>query len=952
MNNSPMPGATYRLQFNRRFTFRDALDLAGYLDELGVTHVYSSPLLQSRRGSQHGYDVTDPSRLSRELGTENDFEALSAELEQRGMGLILDIVPNHMAADIENPWWTDVLENGPGSAYASYFDIDWHPPHSTLENKVLLPVLGEPYGRALEMRKLRLVFDEGRFFIRYGETMLPVAPKSYPRILEYRLGDLERALGSKSAAFREFSGILAALAALPERVALRSEAMGERRLGMEEIKKRLARLYGENERVRIFLDENVRRFNGEKGKVESFLRLDHLLREQAYVLAFWRNANEAINYRRFFAVSELVGLRVEDPLVFNRTHSTVLRLVEKGEVEGLRIDHVDGLWDPLAYLRRLRESLEALSAQAEHKNFYVIVEKILSDGEALPDGWPVNGTTGYDFLNFVNRLFVDERGARGLETVYRRFLGEDPVYQDIVYEKKKQVMETLLAVEARALGRQLAIVAEQDRYARELPQEEIVTALIEITACLPVYRTYARTFDLAANERRLIHQALRTARRRNPALNPACFDFVSDVLLLREGKHLDAAQREARLALVMRWQQFTGPVTAKAVEDSAFYVYNRTVSLNEVGGYPRAAGLATEDFHQFIQGRRRCWPHSLNSTTTHDTKRAEDVRARINVLSEIPEDWGKHLARWKCWNEPQKNRVNGELVPCPNEEIFLYQTLVGAWPLSESEVPRFKNRLRKYVIKATREANVHTRWSIPNLQHERALIRFVETLLEPVQHNRFLQDFLPFQEIVAYYGMLNGLSQVLLKMTCPGVPDFYQGSELWDLRLVDPDNRGPVDFRIRLKLLEGLKRTQRQGSLHLVRDMVEHWKDGRIKLYLIARTLSLRKAHQHLFREGDYVPVETSGGRERHVCAFARCFRGTWVLAAVPKFLAGSSKSSRFWQSARLTLPSKAPQHWINVLTDEEIEAAAEARKSVLSLSSLFANFPVALLMGADRSRP
>lgn len=951
MDNSPIPGATYRLQFNSHFTFRDARHLAGYLDDLGITHIYASPLLQSRRGSEHGYDVTDPAHLDSELGSEDDFEALSAELRRRKMGLLLDIVPNHMAADIENPWWADVLENGPGSAYASHFDIDWHPPLGDLENKVLLPILGDSYGRTLERRALRLILNEGRFFIRYRGTLLPVAPKSYRCILEYRLGDLERALGSEAADFREFNGILAVLAALSERVALRSEAMGGRRLRMEEVKERLSRLYNGNVEVRNFLDENVRLFNGERGKPQSFLPLDHLLREQAYMLVFWRNANEEINYRRFFAVSELVGVRVEDPLVFDATHAAILRLIEKGKVEGLRVDHIDGLWDPLGYLRRLRESLHSLKSRAESKDFYIVVEKILSGDEVLPDDWPVNGTTGYDLLNVVNRLFVDEGGMKRIDHAYRKFLGASPAYEDIVYEKKKQVMETLLAVEARALGHQLAMIAEQDRYARDLPQDEIVKALIETTACLSVYRTAMRNFNVTPRERRALRQALAIARRRNPHLDPACFDFLGDVLLLRDGKYLYPEQREARLAFVMRWQQFTGPVTAKGIEDSALYVYNRLISLNEVGGDPRYTAIAVTAFHRFIQRRRRQWPFSMNATTTHDTKRAEDVRARINVLSEIPEEWGKRLIQWRRWNEPHKSRVRGQLVPYPNEEVFLYQTLVGAWPLGENEIPSFTKRLKKYVIKATREANVHTRWTIPNVQHERALIRFAEAILKPDGRNPFLKDFLPFQERVAYGGMLNGLSQVLLKMTCPGVPDFYQGSELWDLRLVDPDNRRPVDFKIRLRLLEKIKERRQQGSLNLARDLTEHWKDGRIKLYLIARTLSFRKTHQDVFRDGDDISLKALGKRERNVCAFARRSNKMWVLAVVPRFMASSRTTSEFWQSTRLILPGKAPQHWVNILTEESVSAAQVGRKPVLFLRGLFENFPVALLTGGRDHR-
>lgn len=949
MNESWVPSATYRLQFNRDFTFRDARELTEYLEALGITHLYASPILQSRRGSMHGYDVTDPARLNSELGSGEDFEALSNELRERGMGLLLDIVPNHMAADIENPWWADVLENGPGSGYASHFDINWHPPSRSLENKVLLPILGEPYGRVLESQQLMLLFDNGAFFICYGETRLPVAPKSYRQILEHRLGTLEQELGPDSAEFRDFSGILAAVSGLPERTALASEAIGRRRLQVEEIKQKLTQLYHDAPQVKEFLDENVRQFNGKRGRPQTFLLLDRLLSDQAYVVTFWRNANDEINYRRFFAVSELVGVRIEDPLVFDAMHALIFRLIANGQAQGLRIDHIDGLHDPLSYLRRVREKLQQANGTAP-LDFYIVVEKILEEGESLPGDWPVCGTTGYNFLNAANGLFVYPAGAKALDRAYSRFLGERLVYCDIVYEKKKQVMNALLAVEVRALGHQLATVAHQDRYARELPRGELAQALIETTACMPVYRTYVRGYEMAPGERRYIEQALAQARRRNPRIDSACFDFVADVLLLRGHSNLFPEQRQARLDFVVRWQQFTGPVMAKGFEDTVLYVYNRLVSLDEVGGDPHSGGISAESLHEFIQGRARRWSYSMNASTTHDTKRAEDVRARVNVLSEIPEPWERKLRQWARWNRPRKSLVNGQLVPYPNEEFFLYETLIGAWPLDPADVPEFRKRLKDYAIKATREAMVHTRWTVPNVRHERALLRFLDAITKPGRGNQFLGDFLRFHERVAHYGFINSLAQLLVKIAAPGVPDFYQGSELWDFRLVDPDNRRPVDFNRRRQLLAELRGAEARGARSLAREFTATWKDGRIKMYVIAKALAVRKRLRDVFRDGAYTPLEISGLRTGNVFAFARVRRNRWIVAAVPRFMASSraSDSPGFWDSSRLVLPAKAPARWTHAFTGETLCAAKARGGAALPVRELFADFPIALLEGSS----
>jgi (1->4)-alpha-D-glucan 1-alpha-D-glucosylmutase len=947
-----IPVATYRLQFNGQFRFEHARTVAGYLHRLGVTDMYASPLLQARRGSSHGYDVTDPSRLNSEIGTEQELEALTAELRGHGMGLLLDVVPNHMAASSENPWWMDVLEDGPGSAYASFFDIDWHPPRTSLAKKVLLPILGRTYAQALESKELRLIFEGGGFFIQYYEAKLPVAPKACLPVLRHRLDELEHKLGEDDPAIRELQGILSAVAALPERVGLSTEMAGERRLQREAVKERLWNLYQSAPEIREFLCENVRIFNGRKRKRGSFLFLDRLLADQSYVLSYWLSANAEINYRRFFTISDLVGVRVEDPLVFEARHSVVLRLIEKGLVTGLRVDHIDGLRDPLGYLRRLQERVSPNETPGGHPRFYVIVEKVFSNGEKLPDEWPVCGTTGYDFLNQVNGIFLDPGGSKELNHIYESFVGSKSRYEDLIYEKKKEVMETLLAVEMRSLGHHLGLLAEQDRYARELPQADVARALVETTACLPVYRTYVRSFGASFSGRQYIEPALQSARRLNPGLDPQCFDFLGDVLLLRERVHLSAEHREARLSFVTRWQQFTGPIMAKAVEDSALYLYNRLVSLNEVGGAPTSNGVPLPAFHDFCRYRQEHCRHTLNATSTHDTKRAEDVRARINVLSEIPIKWEGALSRWARWNRTRKRMVDGRLVPDPNEEILLYQTMLGAWPLEREEIPAFRQRLRDYMVKATREAMVHTKWTRPSIRHERALNHFIRAITQPAESNTFLNDFVRLCQEVSYYGALNALAQLLIKITAPGVPDFYQGSELWDFRLVDPDNRGPVDFEKRAQLLADFEQPEADNHQNLIQNLLDRWQDGRIKLYVTSKALSFRRTHPDLFLEGTYEPLRVAGTRQEKVCAFMRRTKHEWAVVAVPRLTtklvpAGQMPTGEsLWRSNLLLLPGNVPEAWTNVLTGETIRSRRGKQKRVLSLGDVFSRFPVALLAG------
>jgi (1->4)-alpha-D-glucan 1-alpha-D-glucosylmutase len=951
MSGSAPISATYRLQFDKGFTFREAAKLLDYLEELGVTHLYASPILRAKRDSTHGYDVIDPTRLNPELGTEADFYALKEELQKRGMGLILDMVPNHMSASSENAWWMDVLENGPESAYASYFDINWHPPSRSLERKILLPVLGRPFGEALESQELKPVFFDGRLFFQYFDSLFPFAPKTYRRVLARNIAKLKETMREDSPAYQEFSGIVAALANLSEPEATKLGTTGDKRLQFEAIRERLRTLVSGNAEVLEFLNENLKELEGLRGDPASFAPLERLLREQFYILSYWQNVNEEINYRRFFTITDLVGMRVEDPLVFEATHALVKRMLEQQSLAGLRIDHVDGLRDPLGYLNRVSEQLGG-AADLESPPPPLYVEKILGRDERLPQEWPVTGTTGYDFLNALNYFFVDPNGTKRVEEIYFKFLGKDLPYGDVLYQKKKLVMATLLGVEMRSLSHQLEMLAEDDRYARDLSKNDLAQALIETTAHLPVYRTYIRNLEVGTEDRKVIEQALLDAQDRKFYLKPPTFSFVRDVLLLQNRPHLLPDQREARLNFIMRWQQFTGPIMAKAFEDTFLHVYNPLISLNEVGGDPRPSAASSSDFFKFVKERSKRWPLSLNATTTHDTKRSEDVRARINILSELPEEWHEHLERWSKLNAGHKRLVDGQPVPDRNEEIFLYQTLLGAWPGDTEDLGSFVERIQAYAIKATREAMVHTRWTVPNVAHENALQGFVASILKPARENAFHSDFKAFQERIAYQGTMNGLSQALLKIISPGVPDFYQGSELWDFRLVDPDNRRPVDFTTRNTLLSEIRERADREPLPFVENLTKNWGDGRIKLYLIWKALNLRREHTDLFSKGDFLQVPAECSRRENVAAFLRRHRGEWVLAVVPRWLARNQGSTRsdwpeqLWEDTNISLPASAPNSWLNVFTGEQVSALDAKKRRTIGVNQLLRRFPVALLIG------
>lgn len=948
MSDFRVPTATYRIQFSRNFTFEACRDLVAYLYDLGISDLYASPLFQARRGSFHGYSVTNPMEINPEIGSRSSFDSLVRRLKAREMGLLFDIVPNHMALSHENPWWMDVLENGQSSPYSVFFDIDWHPPARVLEGKVLLPILGKSYNQALEAGQLKLVIEEGGFFINYYDHKFSLDPKTYIEILSHGLDALQKKLGEAHSAVIGLKGLIILIEHLPGRRLISRSKARERQRDKEIIKKSLWLLYKGTHEVRNFLDENLKIFNGEGDDPSRFDLLDGLLVKQCYRLAFWQVALETINYRRFFSINDLIGIRIEDPHVFETLkHGLLFDLIGERKVSGIRIDHIDGLYDPLEYLTRLQEGLIGEEAKPERDDrYYIVVEKILGEGERLPSEWPISGSTGYDYLNVLNGLFIDERGFKKLQRFFASFTSLDIPPADIVHGKKKLIMETLFGGEIENLGFYLSLLAAGDRQARDISRRDLVKVLMEVTACLPVYRTYIRSFTVSEQDRDTIERTIEEARRRNPDLNPLALDFMKRLLLLDFQSYLTEEQKEEQLRFVMRWQQFTGPIMAKGLEDTSLYVYNPLISINEVGTSFRPTSV--EAFHRFNQERRKSSPFTMNATSTHDTKRSEDVRARINVLSEIVEEWEDLLQRWRDMNRAKKITAGGMQVPDPNEEIYLYQTLIGAWPLSPEEIPAFKERLRDHIIKAAREAMIHTRWITPDPAYENALTAFSASILEESEENEFLEYFQRTQSRLAYIGALNSLSQVVLKIASPGVPDFYQGMELWDFSLVDPDNRRPVDFKKRVQLLKELKRRESKNPETLLIELLVNWEDGRIKLFTTHKALNFRRDHDDLFMEGEYLPLTASGARRNNVVAFSRNKGGRWAVAAVPRLAAKISApgplGKRTWGDSLLNFPPESPRAWTNIFTGETLELSGTSGQRNLPLHKVFSRFPVALL--------
>ena len=972
-----VPLCTYRLQFNNRFRFADARRLVSYLWQLGITHCYSSPILKARSGSSHGYDISDHNQLNPEIGTEDEFRQLAAELKAHGMGLVLDIVPNHMGVGSgDNPWWQDVLQNGRASAYADFFDIDWEPLKPELRNKVLIPILGRPYGEDLEAGNIKVVLEDGRFIVRYFDKVLPLDPQTIPTIFAPAIKAWRRGMKDK-AANEELDALLTVLGRLPANWVTAPDEVQRRQNEMPALLEQLRRLIAGSQQTRLRIDNALRKLNGNPGDSRSFDALHELLEKQAYRLAFWRVSGEEINYRRFFDINDLVGLRMENPRVFAATHKLIRRLLAEGLVSGLRIDHPDGLLEPLQYFRRLQRLYAASQcfggepalpqatdgieleihgafgsrgSSAPEAPLYLLAEKIF-----LPDDWPVDGTVGYDFAHLVNGLFIEKRNERLFTQLYRRIIDENLRPDRVILESKKLVMRRALASEVNVLAHRLNEISNQDRRARDFTWNVLREAIRETIACFPVYRTYIdERGQVSETDRAYIEQAIDCAKRQNGTQAAAGFDFLRSVLLDGNNGGATLYGYRRQLYFTLKFQQLTGPVMAKGLEDTACYVYNRFISVNDVGGTPAAFGTSPAEFHRATQERAQHRPNSMLSTSTHDSKRSEDVRARLNVLSEMPRTWAAVVMKWRRVNRKHKARLaDGRAVPDNNEEYLLYQTLVGAWPLQmegADERIAFLRRIQQYMEKAVHEAKVNLSWLNTNPDYIAGLNSFLEKILSP-RHggktNLFWNSLQRFLPPVMYFGCINSLSQLLLKLTCPGVPDIYQGQEMWDFSLVDPDNRRPVDFERRTGAAEELRtRAAIEDLPEICQELLANYRDGRIKLWVTMHALNFRRGHKDLFQLGRYVPLQAARGREEHVVAFARSHAGELAITAAPRLSYTLMKGREqppigaVWGESELLLPPEAAgRRWRNIFTGEVFAAGV-----TLLCREAFACFPVALL--------
>ena len=873
-----IPLATYRLQLTADFDFDKAAAVVPYLKALGITHLYASPVMKARKGSTHGYDTVDHGQFNPELGGEAGFARLSDALRQHDLGLIVDFVPNHVGVHFaDNPWWLDVLEWGQASPHAVSFDIDWDQLAFRARGGVLLPILGASYGEALERGDIELRYDpdEGSFSAWYFEHRLPIAPERYGEVLRMIVKEAD-------AAETEPGKHLLALA---------SRYTGLRRPNRKEapaFKSELKEITGAAD----LIARGLAAYRAAKDRPAQTLAMHHLLERQHYKLGHWRLASSDINYRRFFDVNGLAGLRVEDASTFAATHRLVKQLVAEGKLQGIRLDHIDGLRDPAQYcqrLRRLVRDAQSNTAQGNTKPFYTVIEKILCEHERLTHFAGVQGTTGYEWMNVITHVLIDPRGLDALDETWRQISNRPPRLAPYVKDAKRRVLETLLTSEFTVLTRLLARIANGHYSTRDFSADSLRQALELYVLHFPVYRTYLTHSGPTAPDRKLIDDTIARARREWFAADEGIFDFLRDALtmdLLKPGRPPHSAPRVRRFALKV--QQFTGPMMAKSLEDTAFYQFHRLLALNEVGGDPASTGLTIPAFHQAMQARAREWPHGMTATATHDTKRGEDARMRIAALSEIPGEWTSAVARWKVLNAPQLTLDGNFRAPSATFEYMLYQTLLGVWPLQEPADAGFVERIQAYALKAAREGKEETSWLNPHEAYENGIRDFIAKILDPARSAEFLEALQTLARRVALLGTLNSLSQLTLKATLPGVPDFYQGTEFWDLSLVDPDNRRPVDFVARHAALAALEAPDWSG-------LTKAWPDGRLKLAWTRHLLELRNRLPDIFVRGGYQPLEVRGAHADHVIAFARTHGRTAAIVVVGRHFAPFTQGGRDW---------------------------------------------------------
>lgn len=943
-----VPVASYRIQFSPSFTFQQAQEIVPYLTELGISDLYASPIFQARPGSGHGYDVVDPGQINQELGGREGFEALEQQLQEVGIGWIQDIVPNHMAYDWHNLFLRDVLESGAESDYYDFFDVNWKHSYMNIQDRLLAPFLGRFYNECLEAGEIQLHYDQDGFTINYYQHRYPLRIDSYVTVFTHYLRRLRNKLKKKDPHYVRLLAVLYSLKSIPSK-----EDLLERKDQLDFVKDTLWELYNTSPDIKQFIDDTVDTFNGKtKSGDPNYDLLDNLISEQFFNLSFWKVGADEINYRRFFTVNDLISLRIQDERVFQKTHSLILDLVEQEKFTGLRVDHIDGLHNPTEYLERLRHKSDQV---------YIVAEKILESEETLPTSWPIQGTTGYDFLIKTNSLFCQTSNEATFTQIYGDFTGLRYSFTEIGHDKKRLIINRTLTGDVDNLAYLLKQIGSRHRYANDFTLYSLRRAIIEVLVFFPVYRVYVQpdgSLDEVCGKHVL--EAIRRARAnqknllRELTLIENELTFIERLLLLEYEGSLTSEEKAQWVDFVRRTQQLTGPLMAKGIEDTAFYVYNRLISLNEVGGDPGRFGIEIEEFHQFNQARAQQWPHAMNTLATHDTKRGEDVRARINVLSEIPEEWQAQLQRWNQANLKHKQIGSLASVKAPdvNDEYFLYQTLIGSFPFFSGNHPEyhqryyidFIDRVKAYINKAVREAKVHTDWLNNDTVYEEAATHFAEQLLTPSEDNTFLSDFLEFQKKIQHYGIFNSLSQTLIKLTAPGLPDLYRGNEFWDLSMVDPDNRRPVDFA---SLQTSLKLMQNREPLKLISELLSSRIDGRIKQYVIHRALQIRKQHLDLFQQGEYLSLETKGTYPDHVVAFARQTEEDIAITIVPRLLTHlvgigeDPLGEAVWQDTQIMVP-RGKRSWVNALTGEEIETNGK-----LAVGEALAHFPAALLVRA-----
>jgi (1->4)-alpha-D-glucan 1-alpha-D-glucosylmutase len=977
-----VPSSTYRLQVYRGFTLHAAREIAAYLSQLGIGAAYTSPYFAAQPGTTHGYDVSNHNEVNVEVGGVDALAAFTDTLREHDLQHIVDFVPNHMGiATSTNPWWRDVLENGPSARAGRFFDIDWFPVKRELRRKLLLPILGDQYGRVLERGELQLEFRDGRLLLRYFDMELPVNPRQAPRVYRTGLDELTAHLGASNPDLLELESVITALQKMPPYTDTSPDGIAERHRESVVAQNRLRELTSRSPQILRHIQNGVRTFNGAPGDPASFNLLHDLLEEQVYRLSYWRTASHEINYRRFFDINSLAGLRVEDPDVFGAIHQLLAKLLAERRVTGVRIDHVDGLFDPARYfewLQDLAATAWGASRTPDERPLYVVVEKILSEAEHLPSGWAVHGTTGYNFLNQVNGLFVDSRNARRVGRVYTRHTGLTESLEDLLYDSKRVIMDTSMASELNVLAETLNRISESNRRSRDFTLNSLRDAIVEVVASFPVYRTYITTRGWTPEDRAVIAQAIDRARRRNPAMDATIFDFFREVLLPRDPEvtgsvqpqherregypPVDATEGAERLRFAMKFQQYTGPLQAKGLEDTAFYRYNLLLSLNEVGGDPSRFGSSSTEFHELNRRRRVDWPYELLATSTHDTKLGEDVRARIDVISEMPDEWGRDVARWMRLNRAERTIVDGEPAPDRNDEYRFYQALVGAWPAdpvkSKTAPVDVIERLQAYMTKAVKEAKLHSSWINPNDAYETAVTRFVAAVLSGPSAAKFLPAFLPFQQRVARVGLVNSLAQVVLKIASPGIPDFYQGTELWDLHLVDPDNRRPVDFDRRRQALADVQAImalpchQRTAA---IADLLSRWPDGTIKMLVTACGLALRRGTPDLFIQGEYLPLDVDVTVHADIVAFARVLDERALIAIAPRLASRLMDADHplpvgeRWKTSRVLLPEGLRGRiFRNVFTGATVRPENGANGSWVFAGQALQTLPVAVLVAEE----